>query len=74
MSYSKGEKAQSIMTDSVEDIDRSMSFSRQESSMASSVLRFNDINFVVGKGDKKRNLLENVNGKVKWGRKFLSYK
>ena len=42
--------------------------------MASSVLRFNDINFVVGKGDKKRNLLENVNGKVKWGRKFLSYK
>jgi hypothetical protein len=39
-------------------------------SMASSILRFNDINFVVGKGDKQRNILEGITGKVKWGRKL----
>lgn len=38
-------------------------------SMASSILRFEDINFVVGKGDKARNILEDVSGKVKYGRK-----
>eukprot|EP00543_Licmophora_paradoxa_P010313 CAMPEP_0202476776 /NCGR_PEP_ID=MMETSP1360-20130828/93594_1 /ASSEMBLY_ACC=CAM_ASM_000848 /TAXON_ID=515479 /ORGANISM="Licmophora paradoxa, Strain CCMP2313" /LENGTH=637 /DNA_ID=CAMNT_0049103991 /DNA_START=32 /DNA_END=1945 /DNA_ORIENTATION=- len=32
------------------------------------VLKFTDINFEVGKGDKKRLILKNVNGSLKWGR------
>ena len=38
--------------------------------MDSSVLRFKDVNFVVGKGDKEKYILQDVSGKVKWGRKF----
>ena len=74
MNYSKGESGRSTVADSVGDIDHSVHSRKQGSTMASSVLRFNDISFVVGKGDKKRNLLENVNGKVKWGRKLCQAK
>ena len=74
MSYNKGIHGEPI---EVEDgkLGRSVSESKNRSSshggsMASSVLRFNDINFVVGKGDKRKNILENISGKVKWGRKL----
>jgi hypothetical protein len=70
MSFSKGTTVKSFDTESAGDIDRSMSSTKHGGSMANSVLRFNDVSFEVGKGDKKRNLLENINGKVKWGRKF----
>eukprot|EP00541_Cyclophora_tenuis_P013819 CAMPEP_0116549230 /NCGR_PEP_ID=MMETSP0397-20121206/4761_1 /TAXON_ID=216820 /ORGANISM="Cyclophora tenuis, Strain ECT3854" /LENGTH=634 /DNA_ID=CAMNT_0004073937 /DNA_START=552 /DNA_END=2456 /DNA_ORIENTATION=- len=35
--------------------------------MASSVLRFKDVNFIVGKGDKEKYILQDVSGKVKHG-------
>jgi hypothetical protein len=44
--------------------------SAQSSGMESSVLRFKDVNFVVGKGEKQRNILTDVTGTVKWGRKY----
>ena len=44
--------------------------SSQSSGMESSVLRFKNVNFIVGKGDKKKNILSDVSGTVKWGRKF----
>lgn len=72
--YSKGTNVKSFETESGGDTDRSISSTKHGGSMANSVLRFNDVSFEVGKGDKKRNLLENINGKVKWGRKFLSHK
>eukprot|EP00525_Craspedostauros_australis_P001096 CAMPEP_0198122952 /NCGR_PEP_ID=MMETSP1442-20131203/36296_1 /TAXON_ID= /ORGANISM="Craspedostauros australis, Strain CCMP3328" /LENGTH=100 /DNA_ID=CAMNT_0043782069 /DNA_START=136 /DNA_END=435 /DNA_ORIENTATION=- len=36
--------------------------------MESSVFKFRDVNFVVGSGNKKKHILENVSGKVKHGR------
>ena len=39
-----------------------------DAAMANSVLRFKDVNFVVGKGEKERYILKDVTGKVKWGR------
>jgi ABC-type glutathione transport system ATPase component len=41
--------------------------SATSSGMESSVLRFKDVNFVVGKGDKQKNILTDVSGTVKWG-------
>ena len=70
MIYSKDLTAKSFEADLGGDTDRSMSSTRHGGTMANSVLRFNDVSFEVGKCDKKRNLLENINGKVKWGRKF----
>jgi ABC-type lipoprotein export system ATPase subunit len=35
--------------------------------MESSILRFKDIYFLVGKGDSERAILNDVSGKVKWG-------
>jgi ABC-type multidrug transport system ATPase subunit len=35
--------------------------------MESSVLRFKNVNFVVGKKDKQKNILTDVSGTVKWG-------
>ena len=74
MSYNKGIHNEPI---EVEDgkLGHSVSDYKNRSSshggsMSSSVLRFNDINFVVGKGDKRTNILENISGKVKWGRKL----
>ena len=40
------------------------------SGMENSVLRFKDVNFVVGSGNKQKNILQDVNGKVKWGRTY----
>lgn len=38
-------------------------YSLQGGSMASYILRFNNINFTIGgKGNKKRNVLENISG------------
>jgi len=37
------------------------------SGMESSVLRFQDVNFVVGSGDKQKHILQDVSGKVKHG-------
>jgi hypothetical protein len=45
--------------------------SSHRSSMSSSVLRFKDVNFLVGKKDNTKRILEDVSGKVKWGRKSL---
>jgi hypothetical protein len=44
--------------------------SAQSSGMESSVLRFKDVNFVVGKGEKQKNILTDVTGTVKWGRTY----
>jgi hypothetical protein len=41
---------------------------RKHSSMQSSVLRFKNVDFVVGSNDKKKLILDNVSGTVKWGR------
>ena len=40
------------------------------SGMESSVFRFKDLNFTVGKGDKEKYILRDVSGTVKWGRKY----
>lgn len=71
MSYNKGteEGAYDVEDGTIGTVPTLRNKSSHGSSMASSVVRFNDINFVVGKGDKRRNILENVSGKVKWGRK-----
>ena len=45
--------------------------SSHSSGMESSILRFKDVNFTVGKGDKAKNILSDVTGRVKWGRKWL---
>ena len=73
MSYTKGDmKHESMDRTQLSRSDSSYTHrSKATSSMGSSVLRFNDINFVVGKGDKRSNLLENVSGQVKWGRKLI---
>ena len=39
----------------------------QHSGMESSIFRFKDVNFIVGSKDKKKNILTDVNGTVKWG-------
>jgi hypothetical protein len=44
--------------------------SATSSGMESSVLRFKDVNFVIGKGDKQKNILTDVSGTVKWGRTY----
>jgi hypothetical protein len=41
---------------------------RKHSSMQSSVLRFKNVDFVVGSNDNKKLILDNVSGTVKWGR------
>jgi hypothetical protein len=41
------------------------------SGMESSVLRFKNMNFVVGNKDKAKNILSDVSGAVKWGRKCV---
>ena len=41
----------------------------QSSGMESSILRFKDVNFIVGAGDKTKNILTDVSGTVRWGRK-----
>jgi hypothetical protein len=73
MNYSKGQEnnTEAIDIEGGKTADTSILRHRSShgGSMASSILRFNDVNFVVGKGNKRRNILENVNGKVKWGRK-----
>ena len=40
--------------------------------MESSVLKFSNVNFTVGTGDKKKFLLTNVNATVRWGRVLAS--
>jgi hypothetical protein len=74
MSYTKGDMKHDSSMDRTQLSRSDSSYtnrSKPASSMASSILRFNDINFVVGKGDKRSNLLENVSGQLKWGRKFI---
>lgn len=39
----------------------------QHSGMESSIFRFKDVNFIVGSKDKKKNILTDVSGTVKWG-------
>lgn len=38
------------------------------SGMDSSVLRFKNVNFTIGKGDKEKQILQDVSGTVKFGR------
>ena len=47
--------------------NRSGTVSREGSSMSNSVLRFDDVSFLVGKGENERAILEDVSGKVKYG-------
>lgn len=46
---------------------RSRHGSSHRSAMNTSVFRFNNINFIVGKGEKQKNILTDVSGIVKWG-------
>ena len=46
--------------------------STHSGAMASSILRFKDVNFIVGKGDKEKYILQDVSGKVKFGRECSS--
>ena len=48
------------------------SASNKPRGMESSVLKFSNVNFTVGHGDKKKYLLENVNATVKWGHVLAS--
>lgn len=57
MSYTNGKKQDNPMGRS------------SHGAMANSVFRFNDVSFVVGKGDKRKQILDNISGKVKGGRK-----
>jgi hypothetical protein len=41
---------------------------RKHTSMQSSVLRFKNVDFVVGRNENKKLILNNVSGTVKWGR------
>jgi ABC-type multidrug transport system fused ATPase/permease subunit len=41
--------------------------SAHSSGMEASVLRFKDVNFTVGSGDKEKTILQDINAKVKWG-------
>ena len=50
-----------------EKSNRSRAVSREGSSMSNSVLRFDDVSFLVGKGENERAILEDVSGKVKYG-------
>ena len=57
-------------TNSSHGSDDNASSVRHDSSrsgMKSSVLRFQNLSFVVGKNDEKRNILSDVSGTVKWG-------
>lgn len=45
---------------------------RSSQGMESSILRFKNVNFIVGKKGKEKNILTDVSGKVKWGRKYTS--
>lgn len=60
-----------VVTETVVDEDGSGTHRRLHSShtsgMESSVFRFKDINFIVGSGDKQKNILTDVSGTVKWG-------
>lgn len=42
--------------------------SAHSSGMESSVLKFQNINFTVGKGDKEKSILQDISAVVKWGR------
>ena len=42
--------------------------SAHSSGMESSIFRFKDVNFIVGSKDKKKNILTDVSGTIKWGR------
>lgn len=46
--------------------------SAHSSGMEASVLKFKDLNFVVGAKDKKKNILTDVSGTVKFGRVLAS--
>jgi ABC-type multidrug transport system ATPase subunit len=58
-----------VMADSGEDasVSRSKRLHSSHSGMETSILRFKDVNFLVGKGEKERNILTDVSGTVKWG-------
>lgn len=49
---------------------RSIHRSSHNSGMDSSVFRFKNVNFLVGKKSKERHLLTDVSGKIRWGRKL----
>ena len=48
---------------------RSLHRSAHSSGMESSVLRFKNVNFIVGKKGEEKNILTDVSGTVRWGRK-----
>ena len=41
--------------------------SAQSTGMEASVLRVKNVNFTVGKGDKTKQILRDINVKIKWG-------
>ena len=49
-----------------------MSSDMRRSGMESSILKFSNVNFTVGKGDKQKYLLTDVTATVKWGRVLAS--
>ena len=45
--------------------------SAHSSGMDSSVFRFKNVNFTVGKGENEKYILQDISAKIKWGRKFF---
>ena len=67
-------KTNATVTNTKSDSERSESDGnaksyRKNKGMESSVFRFHNVNFVVGKDDKQKHILQDVSGKVKYGRK-----
>ena len=53
----------------ISESDENAKSYRKNKGMESSVFRFHNVNFVVGKDEKEKHILQDVSGKVKYGRK-----
>ena len=63
------EDATGAILKNTSDEHRSLHRSKHASGMESSVLRFKNVNFLVGKKGAEKNILTDVSGTVRWGRK-----
>jgi len=51
--------------------NRSLHRSQHSQGMESSILRFKNVNYLVGKKGQEKNILTDVSGTVRWGRKYI---
>jgi hypothetical protein len=47
--------------------------SSRQSGMDSSMFRFKNLNFTIGKGEKEKHIIQDVSGAIKSGRKLAAY-